>query len=252
MSGARTLSYPKNPSYGSGSCRRRISLRQNGQQVFASLDDNYHEMTCDLRHDGTVVSDIRAETLRIPTTSCPGAAAVLRELIGMPLDIDMATLYGGGRSRRHCTHLFDLAALAIAHAGRSQTNRRYDAIVPDSGGGSVTIKVWRDGQIVHLWQVQDDHIVSPSELAGLPLLAGFMAWAARHFRDHDLEAAAVLGKTYLISNGRRYLTEAFAGQSIRSNSQMIGLCHSYSREQIDQAIFLSGEVRDYSQGIPEK
>ena len=41
-----------------------------------------------------------------------------------------------------------------------------------------------------------------------------------------------------------------AGQSIRINGQMIGLCHSYSAEQVDQAIFLSGSVRDYSRGIP--
>jgi len=250
MMAARTLSYPRNPSYGAGACRRRIFLRREGQQVIASLDDNYHEMTCHLRHDGKVVTDIAAETLRIPTSACPGATAVLRELIGMPLDIDMACLYGDGRPRRHCTHLFDLAALTISHAGRREANRLYDAIVPDSGGGPVTIEVWCDQQLVHAWQVQDDHIVSPPELAGLPLLSGFMAWAVRHFRDHNLEAAAVLSKTYLISNGRHYQTEAFAGQSIRINGQMIGLCHSYSAEQVDQAIFLSGSVRDYSRGIP--
>ena len=252
MTAARTLAYPPNPSYGAGTCRRRILLRQEERQVFASLDDNYHEMTCHLSHDDRVVTDVTAETLRIPTSACPGAAAVLRELIGMPLNIDMAALYGGGRSRRHCTHLFDLAALAIAHVGRQEANRRYEVNVPDGGGGPVTIEVWCDRQLVHAWQVQDDHIVSPPELAQLPLLTGFMAWAVRHFRDHNLEAAAVLSKTYLIANGRRYQTEAFAGQSIRINGQMTGLCHSYSREQVDQATFLSGNVRDYSHGIPEK
>ena len=252
MTAARRLAYPPNPLYGTGSCRRRILLRQAGRQVFVSLDDDFHEMTCDLSHDDRVVTDVTAETLRIPTSACPGAAAVLRELIGVPLDIDMAVLYGDGRPRRHCTHLFDLAALAIAHAGRPATERRYEAIVPDRVNGPVTIEVWRDGELVHAWQVRDHHIVSPTELAERPLLAGFMAWAVRQFRDDNLEAAAVLSKAYLISNGRRYQTEALAGQSIRVNGQMTGLCHSYSHEQIDKAIILSGNVRDYSRGIPEK
>jgi hypothetical protein len=94
-------------------------LRQAERHVVASLDDDFHEMTCHLSHDDRIVTDVTAETLRIPTSACPGAAAVLRELIGVPLDIDMAVLYGDGRPRRHCTLLFDLAALAIAHAGRS-------------------------------------------------------------------------------------------------------------------------------------
>src|SRR5258708_18179080 len=42
---ARTLAYPPNPSYGAGTCRRRILLRQEERQAFASLDDNYPEMT---------------------------------------------------------------------------------------------------------------------------------------------------------------------------------------------------------------
>ncbi len=250
MTAARSLSYPRNPSYGEGACRRRMLLRREGQQVVATLDDNYHEMACRLFHDGKVVTDIAAQTLRIPTSACPGAAAVLRELIGMPLDIDMRHLYGDGRPRRHCTHLFDLAALTIRHAGCREIDRRYDAIVPDSRGGLVTIEVWRDQRLVHAWQVQGDHIVSPPELAGRPLLSGFMAWAVRQFRADDLEAAAVLSKTYLISNGRLYRTEAFAGQSIRINDQMIGLCHGYSAQQVDQATFLPGNVRDYSRGIP--
>jgi hypothetical protein len=227
-------------------------LRQAERHVVASLDDDFHEMTCHLSHDDRIVTDVTAETLRIPTSACPGAAAVLRELIGVPLDIDMAVLYGDGRPRRHCTHLFDLAALAIAHAGRLETVRRYEAMVPDRGDDPVTVEVWRDRQLVHAWRVQDHHIVSPPELAQLPLLTGFMAWAVRHFRDDNLEAAAVLSKTYLISNGRRYQTEALAGQSISINGRMSGLCHSYSLEQIDKAIILSGNVRDYSVGIPEK
>jgi hypothetical protein len=252
MTTAPNLAYPPDPSYGAGACRRRILLRQEARQVVATLDDNYHEMTCQLRHDGKVVTDIAAQTLRIPTSACPGAADVLRELVGMPLDIGMARLYGGGRARRHCTHLFDLAALAMAHVGCPQTTRRYDASVPDSLEGAATIEVWRDRQLVHAWQVQDDHIVAPAHLARLPLLSGFMAWAVVHFHGDELEAAAVLSKTYLISAGRRYQTEAFAGQSIGINSEMIGRCHSYSTAHRDQAVFLSGRVRDYSSGIPEK
>jgi hypothetical protein len=252
MANARKLSYPRNLLYGTGACRRRIQLRNNGLQVVASLDDTFHEMTCLLTHDGRAVTDVSAETIRIPTSECPGAATVLRELIGVPLDVDMRELYGGGRPRRHCTHLFDLATLSIAHARRPDSNRRYDAIVPDRGSDSVTIEVWRNRQRVHAWQVQNDHVVSPPELVEMPLLNGFMAWAARHFHGDALEAAGILSKTYLISNGRRYETEAYAGQSIRMNGPMAGLCHSYSLGQIDRAIILAGNVRDYSDGIPEK
>jgi hypothetical protein len=252
MSSARPLPFPPNPSYGAGACRRRIVLRQEGRQVHAMLDDVFHEMNCRVSHDGRVVTDISAETLRIPTSACPGAAAVLRELIGTPLDIAMSDLYGAGRPRRHCTHLFDLAALAIAHARRPEAVRRYDAIVPDSGDAPVTVEVWRDGKPVHVWQVKDEQIVAPGELAGRPLLFGFMAWAARRFHGDELEAASVLSKTWLISVGRRYQTGASAGMPVRMQTELLGLCHSYSPPQLDTAIFLAGNERDYSLGIPEK
>jgi hypothetical protein len=245
------LPYPLNPDYGSGASRRRIILRRSQGRVDASLEDIFHAMHCTLFHDGTRITDIDAALTRIPTSACPGAAIAIRELIGEPLDLASATLYGAGRPRRNCTHLFDLAVLAMAQATRDEPVRRYDMLVPDETGEPVEIEVRRNGLLVHAWRVHEDVIVTPEPLAGKPMLAGFAGWALRTFTGDALEAAMALHRTCFISRGRRFLTETRAGESIRVNAAMAGVCHSYSAERMDQAIFLPGNRRDYSGGIPE-
>lgn len=253
MSDARRLPFPRDPNYGNRILRRRIRLTNHDGRVEAHLSDEFHEMHCTLRHADGCVTCLDARALRIPTTACPGAAVVLRELVGLPLSTPQTTLYDPARVRRNCTHMFDLAALAMAQAARpDETQRVYDAEVPDETGTPVAAMVARDGNPVHRWMIRDHRIVEPIELAGRPLLSGFTHWAGMTFEGDALEAAMVLAKTCFIAVGAPYLTETFTGQTLRRNDAMAGVCHAYREETLDSSWFLGGARRDFTSGVIEQ
>jgi hypothetical protein len=247
------LPFPRDPAYGSRVLRRRIRLENHPGRVEAHLSDVFHEMHCTLRHGDGIVTDIDCRALRIPNTGCPGAAAVIRELIGLPLSIPRADLYESARVRRNCTHMFDLVALAIAQAGRAgEPGRIYDAEVPDETDTPVWVKVERDGTTVHRWLVRQDHIVEPPRWSGRPLLRGFTQWASETMEGDALEAAIMLARTCFIAVGAPFLTEAFSGRTLRLSERMAGVCHAYRADKLDETWFLGGARRDFTQGVVER
>src|SRR5688572_29147182 len=98
-----------------GSYRRRVHLVAAERSVTAALEDDFHHFTMRVEHDGTVVTAVRAEALRHPFTTCPGAVDELEHLTGAPLSPSLIALQKYANVREHCTHLFELTSLAIAH-----------------------------------------------------------------------------------------------------------------------------------------
>jgi hypothetical protein len=210
-------------------------------------------MHCTLHHADGVVTDIDARTLRIPTTACPGATLVLRELVGLPLATPQRALYDTSRVRQHCTHLFDIAALAIAHAARPVgTERVYDAAVPDEVDHPVAVTVACNGELIHCWLVREHRIVEPTRFAGNPVLGGFARWANAAFEGDALEAAMVLARTCFIATGAAYLTETWTGLPLRLNEGMAGVCHAYAPETLGSSWFIGGGRRDFTNGVVEQ
>lgn len=231
------LNFPPNPAYGTGSCRRTIGLVARNGIVDGHLSDDFHEMRCRVRHDGRTVLAVEGNVLRIPTTACPAAIGVLQELVGIPLATPVRDFYRGARARRHCTHLLDLAVLAVRHGAAPPHATHYEAIVPDETDEPVTISVARDGAVVHRWRIGDGIILSPEPLQGNTLYTGFAAWAAGVFDDDELEAATVLSRTWLIAIGRRFLPQQAAGRTIAENAEMAGRCFAYAPERAATATF---------------
>lgn len=243
--------YYLNRDYGGGAARRRVRLTAGPGTVKGQLTDIFHEMRCELAFKDGVITDVAGETLRAPTSICPGATAVLDELVGLPVGGDMATFYAGGRAKRHCTHLLHLAALCAAHAGRTEEGRVYDIVIPDDVNGSANVAVSCNEVLVHRWEVRDHHIVAPPELAGRPMLSGFAAWATATFSGDALEAANTLSQAYFVGQARRYDTEAAAGQSLSSNSPMIGACFAYAPDRFATGHLVAGATRDFTNGVVE-
>src|SRR5271156_636527 len=68
--------------------RRRFVVDPAPGRVRCDLEDDYHHMRVVVRHDGGVATGVEAEMIRLPWTTCPGAAAVLvRTFTGVPLDL---------------------------------------------------------------------------------------------------------------------------------------------------------------------
>ncbi|KXU32842.1 hypothetical protein A0J57_07945 [Sphingobium sp. 22B] len=236
----KQLNFPLNPDYGTGATIRRVSLRAQSNRVDAHLLDNFHEMRCSIVHDCSIVTAITGESVRIPTTACPAAVQQLQSLVGLPISTPTRDFYAGGIARHHCTHLLDLAVMAIGHAQRPSTEILYEAEVPDELELPVPMTIWRNGRLACRWLVRQGAILEPLELRGRPLGTGFAAWASLVFEQDQLEAATILARTWLIAIGRRYRPSQAAGRPARDNPEMLGRCYAYSTGPVKTAV-MTGE-----------
>ncbi len=234
-----------NPDFGRGALRRRIRLIAAGNEVRAGVEDAYHSFRMTLRHDGERIVDLVPQFQRVPLTTCPSAALPLRRLIGTPLKSPWRELATRESPRSHCTHLFDLAILAMAQALRGGT-RTYDVTVPDEHPGPVWTTLQRDGETLFRWRTYQARILEPLELADKPLLRGFSRWAMTRFEGDELEAALVLHKGYFVSRARAWDVEAGADKPVVHHTMMRDACHSYSEPQMSIAIRQRGTTIDTS------
>lgn len=242
------MAHPSNPNYGSGAFRRRIRLcNQNSNQVSAELEDCNHGFRLTIKHQQQRIIAIEVEALRYPLSSCPGAIKPLQALVGCRLDDSISAFKQASPPRSNCTHLYDLALLAVDHAQRHEVERVYDVEVPDSVSAEQSMSVHRNGEKIHHWQTDQQRIVEPGSLSGKPLMQGFSQWSQQYFNNAEqLEAALVLQRGYFVARARRVELNNRGGEPAINDSMMIGACYSYSPGVVEQAIRLPGTVRDFS------
>lgn len=240
--------YPKNPNFGQGCYRRRIRLINQENTVSGELEDTNHAFRCIISHDGQHVTDIQSEILRIPFDTCPGASEPIKKLIGLALCDDVQELIPHTDASGNCTHLLDLALMAIRHARRSQVEWLYDIRIDDQLDEQPTsAEIYANGELIHAWQTLNWQIMAPESLKDKVLYKGFSKWANIEFSGDTKEAAFALQKGYFVSSARRYNINAQAGQAaIEHLDVMLGACFSYSRPQIELAKRTANSARDFS------
>jgi hypothetical protein len=235
-----------NPNYGKGIFRRRILLTGTDNLVVAQLEDCNHGFKLKLSHNNEKVTALEAQALRYPLSTCSMAVEPLQSIVGCPLSPTSNVLAGYAKAKSNCTHLFDLAALAISHALRGQSTRQYDVEVPDAVTGDKMISVKRDQQLIHQWTVNEHIIQTPKSLAGNPVMKGFYQWASQTFSGEDWEAVQVLQRGYFVSRARAVDLDGSAGKSAVNDTYMLGMCYSYSPGVVENAIRSTQSVRDFS------
>jgi hypothetical protein len=149
------------------SYQRRILVRRESDAIAVDLEDNFHRFGVRLGVRGGRVSEVSGTAGRAPWTTCPGAVAALEDLHGHdvrePFVIDRAS-----KAARHCTHLFDMAMLALDHLRLGLPGRDYRLAVEGSMESErVTLAV--DGRAVRAWQIANDCFVSPEAWRGVPV-----------------------------------------------------------------------------------
>lgn len=178
--------------------RRSFRIVPSERQVTSALEDDIHCMKVVLRHDGQAITGVEAEMVRAPWTSCPGADAVLQQTFtGMTLD--EATARGG--KKLNCTHLYDLAELAAAHA-RDDAETAYDIFVTDPEGGSVEAELRCNGETLLEWRLKDDVLLAPEDLAGCAVFN--LRERIGGLTGADREAARILQWACLVAHGRHF------------------------------------------------
>lgn len=241
------MAHPSNPDYGHGAFRRRIRLYNEPGQVGAELEDCNHGFRLIIKHQHQYINAIEVEALRYPLSSCPGAIKPLQALVGCRLDSSLNTFKQASQPRNNCTHLYDLALLAINHAQRNELERIYDVEVPDSMDTKQSMSVLRNGQQIHHWEIDRQLIVKPNGLVDKPVMQGFSKWSQQHFNDADnLEAALVLQRGYFVARARRVELNNRGGEPAVNDTMMTGACYSYSPNVVERSWRLPGTVRDFS------
>jgi hypothetical protein len=236
--------------YGEGVYRRRIDIRAPSRgAVTADLEDDFHHFGVVLTHDGTVVKGVEGRGHRFPWSTCAAAAGPLAALAGMPLAHRSTAAGQWTDPRANCTHMFDLAGLAVAHAAAGRSTRVYDIAVPDRVDGRTTATLLRDGQLLLDWEVDGNEIVGPAPYGGVPLRAGFLAWAEASLELDLAEAAIVLRRATAIAFGRAMDLDTVD----RANElpYMLGTCYSFGEGTIDIALRQKGSTRDFTDAAGE-
>lgn len=248
-------SAPPNPSYGKGVFRRRIRLSKHDGFILAELEDSSHAFKSKLYFDDQGITEVTAETIRYPMTTCPGAVEPLRDFIGLPLDLLSGEITKRINPRLQCTHLFDLTVLAYAHIRRDEVQRVYDIELPDDDGSEqgLPLQVYQDGKLVLSWTVKKWKILEPVEFIGNTLGAGFSKWVSQAFADNEdqKEWAWLAQKGNLVSEARTFDINKLAGTRNFVGEHMVGICHTYSEAEIGQAVHSHNSFIDFSDSEEE-
>lgn len=234
--------------YREGSYRRRIRLVAASGVVEGGLEDDFHHFEVTLRHDGERVLDVDARSIRWPWTTCPAAAGPLRALTGMRLSDRCLAVGEYTNPRMNCTHQFDLAGLAVAHAARGAPQRQYDAEVPFAdrmAGEAMTVRLWRDGQAALEWTVEGRAITSPPPYDTAPWQGGFFRWADTTLPIEEAEAAIVLRRACEIGMGRGMDLDS-VNRADELADLMRGVCYTMQPAVIETSLRNKGTIRDFS------
>lgn len=229
-----------------GIYRRRVRISTGPVWARAEMEDDPHRYGLTLQHDGDGVTAIEGRALRTPWTACRESVAMLDRIVGMPLSPDPQQVYRHTNGRAQCTHLFDLAGLAVAHAARGIAAREYDAEVPCVDPGARRDAVLRrDGHEVLRWTLQRNAIVAPALFAGQDV-GWMMPWAKVRFVDRDsLEAVHVLRRAVFVSGNRFYDMDRMARAS--DTGHVRDACYVFREGVAQRAERAGGSTLDFSE-----
>ncbi|QTH21135.1 DUF2889 domain-containing protein [Rhizorhabdus wittichii] len=236
-----------------GRLRRLIDLRREPDgAVVGWLEDDFHHFGVTIEHRDGVMTDVRAVAVRAPFTTCPAATLGLKGMIGHALAARSTEIGRMVSMRRQCTHMFDLAGLAMAHAAAGRAHRRYEALVEDReiaaweqghrrllGAGAATLL--RDGAPVLTWAIDRRAITGPADWAGQPLVEGFR----ERTEAMDIEAAedaTVLRRAVMVAAGRTLDPDLYPTARDRGQS---GVCYTFLEENRDRGLRNFGSTLNY-------
>lgn len=231
--------------------RRAIQLTSTEPGVVVGdLEDDFHRFRVTLQHDSSRVAAVAGEALRSPWTTCADAADPLRALEGMELSTRIAAPGLVTDPRVNCTHMFDLAGLAVIHAAAGRQTRRYDAELPVRSGDTQIATLWRDGDLCMQWTLAwdaDGHqtCVDPPPFSDTTWHGGFLRWASETLDPDTAEAAVILRRACYIGVGYGINLDRYDHPS-DIEYPMTGVCFTMQPERMSVAFRNRGTIRDFS------
>ncbi len=184
------------------SLHRILLLRSTERRIEGELIDNVHQFCVSILHDGDRIQSVESRAVRFPWTSCPAGLDRLKALVGTPLRQDNHRSMSIDKAQQ-CTHLYDLAKLAIGHAF-DDGSLRYDIRVDaQHDGDGAEGEIRRNGAPVLRWSVRNGRIMSEDPFHD-HAATGKAVWPAAVANDPAIiEAAILLRRGLLVFFGRR-------------------------------------------------
>jgi hypothetical protein len=228
---SEALDYPRFPP----GFWRRIVLRPGPGSIGAALEDDMHRFHLRLDHaEGRIVA-VAAQAVRHPWSACPGATGhIARDLTGERLE-DVARR----DPFQHCTHLFDLAILAAAHAG-DRDPTRFDMTMGDRVDGRATATLAVNEAEVLCWQLDGTTIAGTGRD-----LRQLSKWK-RELPAREAEWATLLRRAVFVSGARQYVAPSLE-QTAAMNAGRMGVCYNYQMPQAEHSTRTPNWHRDFSQ-----
>lgn len=227
-----------------GAFLRRIVIAQQfsapGGEVRAALEDDFHHFRVAIQHDREQVLQVHGRADRHPYTLCRSATDRLLDLVGMRLDRVASAVGRVTDASQQCTHLLDLAGLAIAVAAAGTSRREYELEVTDRVVGRCTATLALDGEPLLRWELQDTTVTRPAPFTGISLREGLARWALETLPADLAEATIVLRRGALISLGRQKDLDA------QQHAEPTGRCHAQQPQRAAQALRVVGSTWDFS------
>lgn len=231
-----------------GVLRRRIAVATRKfalgvHEARAAVEDDFHHFRVTIVSRDGHVETAAAQSLRTPTVICSQAGNRLIELIGMRIDPASASVLKHTDARLQCTHMIDLAGLAVAALSRGTTFRQYDVEVDDKLPGTPRrARLRRADELMLNWELDGYAVKNPPPYSGRSLGAGFTGWTQEHLRPDEAEAALVLRRAIFISNGRTVDLDAPGRRS-----GPVGGCWAWQPERADLALRNFGSTQDFTE-----
>lgn len=180
-----------------------IHLSEDGRCAVARLEDDHHHFVVRVSTEDGVVAEVRGEAIRRPWTLCALAVAELGKLEGMQVSEDPGAVLVQANIREQCTHMFDLAGLAIATLARGgPAFRRYDMTVMRIADELWQSSLIRDDGHSLEWHVNLRQIVGPHRFAGIGIRSSFSEDIRHRLPPEEWEAAMVLRRAQFVGKYR--------------------------------------------------
>jgi hypothetical protein len=230
-----------------GQFRRRVRIVGENLRSSVDVEDDQHRFGADIVHDGVKVESVAGRAIRTPWTTCPMAVAELQALVATPLLQSPFAVLRQIVLGQQCTHLIDMAALAVAAAARKIQRRQYDAALTLTNDNGIDYRIGtleRDGALISSWVFRDGVIHEPAAYEGLEIRrAG--RWIPDRTDDADeTEAVFVMQRAMLVAGGRRFVLDDIPLAS--AQSWLIGACFTYQPSRIQEAKRRFGSTRDFA------
>jgi len=224
--------------------RRAIRVQAAGGLAAAEVEDDFHHFAVTLRHDGGQVTVVQGRAVRYPWSQCPMAGGALSALMGLAVTTDPTAVYRQVDPLLQCTHMLEIAGLAVTQAARGDGARRYDIAVTDPVDGRAEVRLLRDGAPAVEWILQDGRVTEPAERRGLRP-AALRSSALRDLPHEEAETLLILRRAVGLAQARGWDVDQFPTAASMGREPA---CFVFRPGVAERALRRYGSVRDHSNG----